>query len=650
MSALGLAALGMASRTAQLQPALYAELANRSPAADVLTLESGGYGEAGKGAARYVADALASAALAAAHPRFAFRTANDRYFRLMPDAGAFSVEQGGATGNGVADDRDAIQDAIDYAEAIATRELRFEGAHYRIHCPLRSSPAEDMRAEDGRPLIVRSSLTMRGCAAARTVLDFRAHGGADPDDSWQVVATSASDPSPAVWRGGGLYLQGDATRPDPAVRKIARLELDRLVFQGNRSRTAETAYPANVSTGDGWDVTDRAFWLQDIYVGEVVVSDTDFIGWRGELFYAVGDDDAIERIAMTRCRLLTGNGNAFNLGCDPVVWAEDCEFGDCKIAQEDTGKREGHFRNCLWRDCEFVWIGGGSTNGRFYTYKYPTRDNLAPVPATQFDNCRFEDCGIVWVNSWVSGRIRTVDTVVALGSYHGFALRDVDLEIDAWLDRANGIHALALYGPDTLTQPVEDAPAGVWQLPPRGIRLKVRHFRSALAQQNAREWLGVLWTGYIDRSCRIEVDGEAGNGRSPNGLADPLSFPFVNFGGGNASTAWTAHGYYEVPALSASGPLSPAGPMMAVQVAGENAVAVTLPGVPRGGADYGYADGQTLRIVKQYDAGSITFAKGAAVSMAMVATRVLDKAFDWIELRYNRTLTRWEETGFGAYG
>ncbi|MEZ5680675.1 MAG: hypothetical protein R3E14_05200 [Erythrobacter sp.] len=52
----------------------------------------------------------------------------------------------------------------------------------------------------------------------------------------------------------------------------------------------------------------------------------------------------------------------------------------------------------------------------------------------------------------------------------------------------------------------------------------------------------------------------------------------------------------------------------------------------------------------QYDTGSVTFMQGASANMAMVATRVLDKAFDWIEFVYNRTLSRWEECGFGAYG
>lgn len=650
MNALAMPALGLANRSAQALPGLFAELAHRSPAVDITRIESAGHHASGAGAGTYIADALADDALASAHPRFVVRTANGRLFRLLPEAGSISVEQGGALGDGTADDQPSIQATIAYAEAIGAREVRFESETYRLHCPVRSSPADQTRALDGHPLVVRGSLALRGVAPGRTVLEFRGLDGTDPDTAWQTVAKSASDPTPAVWRGGGLFVEGNSPRPDPAPRAIARLEIDRLVFQGNRSRTGQSSYPANVTTGDGWDITDRGFWLQDVFVGDVICRDTDFIGWRGELFYAVGADDAIARIAMTRCRLLTGNGNGFNLGCDPMVVAEDCEFGDCTLAQEDTGKTHGHFRNCLWRDCDYVWLGGGSTNGRVYTYKYPTRDDTAPVPATVLDNCRFEDCGIVWVNSWVSGCIRTVDTSVGINSIHGFALRDIDLDIDAWLDRRDNYFAVALRGPATLTDPVEGAPAGVYQQPPKQIRLKVRHFRSALAQDQGREWIGVTWSGYLDRSCRLVVEGEFANARSPNGGDNPVSFPFVRFDGGNASTAYTAQGLYRPANLTASGSFAPAGPALALGVASAIAVAVTLRASPAGGAAYGYADGQPLRIVKNTATGSIAFTKGAAASMAMTVTRTLTAAHDWIEFRYNRALSRWEESGFGGYG
>ena len=87
---------------------------------------------------------------------------------------------------------------------------------------------------------------------------------------------------------------------------------------------------------------------------------------------------------------------------------------------------------------------------------------------------------------------------------------------------------------------------------------------------------------------------------------------------------------------------------MVLALSGDIAVDLALPANPRGEANHGYADGQRLRLVKQENAGTITF-KGTSTSMAMTATRVLDKASDWIEFAYNRSASRWEEVGCGAY-
>ena len=135
MSALALPALGLAQRSAQSLPALFAELATRMPASEIARLDSAGNAVSGKGAGTYIADDLATQALADAHPRFVLRTANARVFRLLPEGGSISVEQGGAAGDGLVNDQPALQATIDYAEAVGAREIRFESAHYRNDCP-----------------------------------------------------------------------------------------------------------------------------------------------------------------------------------------------------------------------------------------------------------------------------------------------------------------------------------------------------------------------------------------------------------------------------------------------------------------------------------------------------------------------------------
>lgn len=126
MSALALPALGLATRAVSALPGLFTAFAQRAVAPDVVRLESTGHTVEGRGAASYIADALATPQLLAAHPRFVTRTANGRIFRLLPQAGALSVEQSGASGDGTANDQPAIQAAIDYAQAAGAREVLFE--------------------------------------------------------------------------------------------------------------------------------------------------------------------------------------------------------------------------------------------------------------------------------------------------------------------------------------------------------------------------------------------------------------------------------------------------------------------------------------------------------------------------------------------
>ena len=645
MSALAMPMMALMQRRLASPATLYADLRLLRPEAGVTRLDSVGHGSAAKGAATYIADALADEVMLAAFPDFVFRTANGRIFRLLPQAGSLSVEQGGGRGDGTTDDRDAIQAAIDYAGKVGAREVRFESLRYRIDCPIRTSPAESTRAEDGHPLVVGSSLALRGCAREPSILDFRGVDGADPDLNWQVVPRSVADPSPAVWRGGGLFVQGDPADPAPGPRKVARLELERLVFRGNRTRTGNGDWPADPASGDGWDISDKAFWLQDCHAGTIMLRDVEMTGWRGEIFYLAGPSKAVKRLELDRCRFLTTNGSAFNPGVDCDLLATDCEFGDASQAQEDTAKNRARYVRCSWRDCPQMTFGSGPANGVLYNISYPTRDESAPVPASELDHCRFERIGNLNIASWVRGNIVTLDTTVIVDGVLSQAVRDIDLSIDAWLDQGSDREALILYGPATLAEPVTGAPAGTYIQPPTQVRVTIRHYRTALAAERGHHWHGVAWQGHIARDCVIDVEGEHGHARTPTGGPDPLSMPLVRFWG-SPSLAYVPHGWTPAPPITASGSFAPPGPVAVIDTGSDIAVTVALPACPRGGDAFGYAEGQVVRLAKEFDRGSITFAKGLSPSMAMTSSRTLDLGDDWIEFTYNRTRARWEETGF----
>ncbi len=646
MSALALPALGLANRAIQASPALFGDLAERSPSAETVRLDSTGYAQPGVGAASYISDVMCNDALLAAHPNFVFRTANGRIFRLMPEAQSFSVEQGGAVGDGTHNDQPAIQAAIDYAEAAGAAEVRFESAQYRIDCPVRTSPMSVTRAEDGHPLVVRTSLRLRGCAATRSVFDFRALDGADPETDYQLVATSPQDATLSVWRGGGLLVQGDASDPGDAPRSIACLELDRLVFQGNRAHTGAYQWPADPNTGDGWDISDKGFWSQDCFVGEIVCRDVDMVGWKGEIFFLSGASNAVGRLELQRCRFNTSNGVALNPGTLCEVLAVDCDFGDCMQAQEDIGKIRAVYRNCTWHDCDTMELGSGTTDGVFHTIGYPTRDTTQAPPLTLLEDCEFRDIRSMRFGSWVKGRIRLVDASLYLNGAENFALRDTELEVDAWIDRKNAQHALEFYGLPSLTEPVPNAPDGVYKLPPSNIRIRLRHHRTAFAQEQGHHWIGCFWNGYIDPSCELHIEGKCAGGGVIDGGPNTVSMPLVTQAHYDPTLSYWPHGWQQLPAISGSGEIMPSAPFSVLRMESGIIADMTLARVPSGGFDYGYVQGQRVRFVKDGDTGSIRFTKGASDSFGVAQTRVLELAYDWIEFSYNRDRQRWEEEGF----
>ena len=646
MSAFALSALGLANRASQSGPALFAALPERAIPAGIDRIASSGFAEEGVGAASYVSDSRCTPDLLAAHPRFAFRTANGRVFRLLPERNSIAVEQGGAVGGGNVDDQPAVQATIAYAEAVGAGEVRFEQALYRVDCPERTSPESEKFAEDGHPLVVRASLALRGAAAERTALDFRAMGGGDPELQWQSVPTSPDDATPMVWRGGGLFVRGDIADPGDGPRTIARLELDRLIFKGNRKHTGAYAFPADPVTGDGWDTSDRAFWLQDTYAGDLVFRETDMIGWKGEIVYLAGEAHAVRSLDLDRCYLATGNGSALNPSVDAVIRARDCRFGDCFQAQEDVAKTRASYANCEWFDCDHMGLGSGPCAPPRYNPAWPSRDEDATPPQTLLTDCTFRNIRSLSIGSWVRGTIRTVDTTINLDGNKGMALRDTDLVIDALLDRAGSIHALAFDGVSSLTEQVPGAPAGTFKQPPTQVRVRIAQHRTKLAEQLGHQWLGCYWTGYIARDCALHASGEVQGGRLPNGGATPLSMPRVTYTDGETTTAYWPRGWYRLPDIDGTTQLVPTAPAMTVELTQDVVADITLARIPGGGRDYGYADGQRIRLVKQNNRGTMRFVKGASDGTRMTVTRELAGEHDWIEFIYNRDWERWEESGF----
>ena len=95
-------------------------------------IQTSGRDTLGIAPARYVSDALATAALMASHPRFVARSSNGRYWRALPESGRISVEVGGAKGDGLTDDGPAVRASHAYAAAIGAKGVSYNSAKYRM--------------------------------------------------------------------------------------------------------------------------------------------------------------------------------------------------------------------------------------------------------------------------------------------------------------------------------------------------------------------------------------------------------------------------------------------------------------------------------------------------------------------------------------
>ncbi|MFN2098881.1 hypothetical protein [Altererythrobacter sp. MF3-039] len=639
MSALAFAALARASQTGTGGTGLFADLAQQKFPATVRIVYSSGYEQFGLGAGSYIADSLANPQLVLDHPRFAFTDAGGRSFRLFAPDGSIAVEQGGAKGSADINDQPSIQAAIDYAAAVGIETVEFAQPHYELWATLRSSAAGDPNASDGHYLVIGSTLTLRGSAAQRTTLDCRSTTGRNMEDNWQDVGGAA-------WRGNGIFVKGDLGPSAPTNLSIDYLGLERLIFRGNAERTGNYTYPVDPVTGDGWDFSHKGFRIQDSFVGDIALTDTDFIGWKGEMFYIVGYSP--RSIRAERCRMVTGNGNAWNVQADAPATIVDCEFGDCYQAAEALSQANATYRNVTFRDCDRIWMVGGRNPLPGFHYRWPNRDTSAAGPICRLEGCELRNVGQALIGSYVQGSLTTIDSQILLDCATLWAIEDCRLEIDAWLDQGSWVVPLAVNGPATLNTPVPTSPVGTFQQAVRNSHMTLRCHRTAEAAANDRHWAGPQWNGHLESNCSITVEFGEQSVDNPVRTADnpPVSFPLIVHDQvvttqlfGASSSLW--HG-----SVAASGIFTPRAALCATGVDDEATYDLHLPTAPTSGASFGYGEGQVIRIYKRGDAGALRFVRGSDPSFVVRQTRVLDANFDWIEFRWNNHGNRWEEHGF----
>lgn len=580
----------------------------------IATFTTGGYSNTTDGGALYIADALATAALATAHPRFCKQSGNGRYFRLS--GGSVTVEQGGASGIG--NDQPAMQATIDYALAVGIQEVRFTRSAYEAWSPVRTDTAN---WHQGHMLYIpKGNISLVGPKGGATIIYKNSAGGSNDI----VTQTFTGTGSLANWKGCGIWFE-PATNQD-------FFRIENLIIDG--TSTYSPADRSNV------DLTHKgvACWnsCQRMTMYNVTLKN-----WGGEIFYIGGN--GLQNL-VTENVVLDGSPQCSMNGLGQRSTHINLEAGN-SYQNEIMGNASTTFVGGRFYDCSSISVFGGpdpSPNGAYATYTHPVRKTTDNAPWVNFERTKIENCGNLLVYRWVRGSIQTIDTTTYIGGTGVYNLRDIDLDVEAWCDLRSNFPAVAVTGIADLVTPVDGAHPTEYREPTKHVYIRARCERTALAAANSRSFsygLQIYPQLYDKDNCRFEIRGDAVcgfaiQGTPVAGFAFPLirtdmNGPTVNYGS-FASFLPTAN--FAIDILSDGISINP-------QAAGTFVCSFSN--------TYGYSDGQEVTLYNVSSAGNrmVRFSANGAGYLCP-KDRLLQKSGDWIKFRWNSAVNKWIEVGY----
>lgn len=157
------------------------------------------------------------------------------------------------------------------------------------------------------------NISIEGSPLGGTVIKCAPRIGASNELSWVVTGDGK------VWRGGGIFIAGG----DDAGSKRRNITLKDFELDGGASYTGNNVFPANVGTGDGWDITHKGVWIEnDKYADNIRLERVHVHGFKGEIVY--GGGHFIDRVVARDCELHETNGDCWSVeGRNRVT---DCEM------------------------------------------------------------------------------------------------------------------------------------------------------------------------------------------------------------------------------------------------------------------------------------------------------------------------------------
>ncbi len=433
--------------------------------------------EAGVGAARgsYIADALATPALAAAHPRFCKADAGGRRFRLLADErGLIPVACGGAVGQlgpildktvrtapvligTPVDDHAAIQAAEDYRSAIGARGLGFDMPFYAARRQPHTGTNPDIHVDkSGLWFEARGTEWVGTGVTPSTIVRIAANGTVLTQADFQVIGGF-------VWRGGGVFVGGKGTLGEPSNYAEYSFKLKDVVLDGGLWSTYSHLFPASTTTGDDWDINDKGIWFaNDRYVGDLTLEgQSGVIGFRGELlygaFYSAGGQSEFNKVAKRKWRIgphvVLGetNGSCINPAGATLEIDNPLCFNAALGIEAVCGDAGWFFKARFVNVTNVGAIQGGvyniSTPGVPGSYFNPTRPNpaVAPIGHAEFHAV---NGGSVYLGSWVNLSGSGVDTKLDIFNPAVFVGGGYDSSFD-WtsvIDQSNASSAILFVG------------------------------------------------------------------------------------------------------------------------------------------------------------------------------------------------------------
>ncbi len=620
---------------------LFVNLAAHSLPVAVSAFITGGHSNSGLGGATYVADMLATSALAAGFPRFCKADNTGRIFRLMAPGGAVAISQGGARG-GTNNDQPAVQAAIDYAAAIGARTVLFDFDTVSIWNTVRTSAAsqtdEDAWAQDGQSLWVTATVKFLGLPTQTRIKMLSVSGGS-LETGWQNVGGN-------VWRGAGINLIG-GSQSSPSANNLTFFTMENIWLDGGCAYTGVRTAVTPISP-DGPDLTNKGIRLQDTQCDNITLINCKISGFKGEACYLAGTTQTMQ--ILKNVTISGSNQSAFNPSTG-VVMADNCDFGTSFISVECLGGIGGRYTNVRFHDSVQTGITGGPANGLQYSYAYPTRDTAKAPPWIDLIDCDFHNAGQLLVGNYMRIRGRATDISIVLNTAVTIGcLTSTYIDLDYTLDQGSQNPICTLQGPPSLTTQIPGGPTGSVIPPPNDVHVRMNVHRTAHAV--ASGYFATVYgvSGYADQNtCSLAV-GEADGVTLvlvPNYGGSQYSQPLVTCEGPSSSQLTGAGRPFAMyPLTITTGPYAitvsnPRHSLENIGAAGTIAVTMATPFT----SGYGYACGQKTRIywdMANNSGTSFTFAHNGT-GIRLNADCTLAVFGDWIELEFNGITGLWHE-------